>query len=133
MGLFDYFRSSYPLGEAFTEVECQTKDMETSHWLGGTMTHYWLDPGGYLYRINDAGTADFEIIEESDPRYDPDRKFLNYEWVPNGNHGKVEPHYITHYVEVYPATWEGKWEDWPRCRLHFRAGKLIDFEEVTGQ
>jgi len=28
MGMFDYFRSSYDLGEQFTNVVCQTKDIE---------------------------------------------------------------------------------------------------------
>ena len=29
MGMFDYFRSAYDLGEQFTNVVCQTKDIET--------------------------------------------------------------------------------------------------------
>jgi len=28
MGMFDYFRSSYDIGEQFTNVVCQTKDIE---------------------------------------------------------------------------------------------------------
>ena len=28
MWMFDYVRSSYNLGEQFTNVECQTKDIE---------------------------------------------------------------------------------------------------------
>jgi len=126
MGMFDYFRSSYDLGEQFTNVVCQTKDIEDG--IGGTMTDYWLDPAGQLWYPNYSGTNTFEIIEEDDPRYDPDKKFLNFEWVPTGKHGKYQPHYITKYVEVYPANWKGEWEDWPRCRIHFKYGKLIDFE-----
>ena len=38
MGMFDYFRSSYDLGEQFTNVVCQTKDIEDG--IGGTMTDY---------------------------------------------------------------------------------------------
>ena len=34
--MFDYFRSSYNLGEQFTNVVCQTKDIEDG--IGGTMT-----------------------------------------------------------------------------------------------
>jgi hypothetical protein len=131
MGMFDYFRSSYDLGEKFTNVVCQTKDIEDA--IGGTMTDYWLDPNGILWCPNYTGTNTFEIIGEDDPRYEPDKKFLNFEWIPTGNHGKYQPCYITKYVEVYPEGWEGAWEDWPRLRLHFRCGKLMDYEDVTGR
>lgn len=129
--MFDYFKSSYDLGEQFTDVVCQTKDIEDG--IGGTMTDYWLDPSGQLWYPNYIGTNTYEVIEEGDPRYDPDRKFLNFEWVPTGNHGKYQPVYITKYVEIYPESWEGKWEDWPRLRLHFKCGILQDYEDVTGQ
>lgn len=129
--MFDYFRSSYYLGEQFTGIVCQTKDIEEG--LGGTMTDYWLDPAGQLWRPNYIGTNDFVVIEEDDPRYDPVRGFLNFEWVPTGKHGKYQPHYITKYVEVYPANWGGEWEDWPRLRIHFKNGKLKDYEDVTGR
>ena len=131
MGMFDYFRSSYDLGEQFTNVVCQTKDIEDC--IGGTMTDYWLDPAGQLWYPNYRETNDFVVINEDDPRYDPDRRFLNFEWVPTGKHGKYQPHYITKYIEIYPANWEGKWEDWPRLKLHFRCGKLQDYEDVTKQ
>ncbi len=129
--MFDYFRSSYDLGEKFTNVVCQTKDIEDA--IGGTMTDYWLDPNGILWCPNYTGTNTFEIIGEDDPRYEPEKKFLNFEWIPTGNHGKYQPCYITKYVEVYPSNWEGAWEDWPRLRLHFRCGKLMDYEDVTGR
>ena len=32
MGMMDYFRSSYDLGEQFTNIPCQTKDIETFSW-----------------------------------------------------------------------------------------------------
>lgn len=131
MGMFDYFRSSYDLGEKFTNVQCQTKDMEDC--IGGTMTFYWLDPVGQLWCPNYNGTNTFEIIEENDSRYDPELKFLNFEWVPTGQHGKYQPFYITKYIEVYPAEWNGKWEDWPRLRIHFKYGKLQDYEDITGR
>lgn len=131
MGMFDYVRSSYDLGEQFTNVVCQTKDIEDG--IGGTMTDYWIDPSGKLWYPNYRETSDFVIIEEDDPRYDPDRKFLNYEWVPTGKHGKYQPHYITKYVEIYPANWQGAWEDWPRLRIHFKHGKIQDHEDVTGR
>lgn len=129
MGMFDYFRSSYDLGEQFTNVSCQTKDIEEG--IGGTMTEYWLDPKGRLWCPDYIGTNTFEVIEEDDPRYDPNKLFLNFEWVPTGQHGKYRVHEITKYIEVYPSGWKGAWHDWPRLRLHFRSGILQDFKEVT--
>jgi len=130
MGMFDYFRSSYDLGEQFTNVVCQTKDIEDG--IGGTMTDYWLDPSGQLWYPEYRDTHDFVIIEEDDPRYDPARSFLNFEWIPTGTHGKYRAHPITKYIEVYPDNWKGKWEDWPRLRIHFRYGKIQDYTDVTG-
>lgn len=131
MGMFDYFRSSYDLGEQFTNVVCQTKDIEDG--IGGTMTDYWLDPSGQLWCPSYVGTHDFYEIPEDDDRYDEKRGFLNFEWIPTGVHGKYQPYCLTKYVEVYPANWEGKWEDWPRLKIHFKYGKLQDFEDVTGR
>lgn len=125
MGMFDYFVSSYHLGEGFYEVECQTKDIEPM--LGGTMSHYWLDPHGYLYLINYDGVRDFEIIEEGDPDYRPDKRFMNYRWVKTGAHGKVQPYFLTKYIEIYPSNWDGGWQDWPSMNLHFRSGKLVEY------
>jgi hypothetical protein len=131
MGMFDYVRSSYDLGEQFTNVECQTKDIE-EYGIGGTMSHYWLDPHGYLYYIDYWQTADFVELKEGDEGYS-EIGFLNFIWRPNGNHGKVTPWYLTKYIEVYPSDWKGEWKDWPRLRLHFRCGKLVDYEDVTGR
>ena len=128
--MFDFFRSSYDLGEQFTNVECQTKDIDD--FIGGSMTHYWLDPKGVLWYPDYIGTNEFHVIEEDDPRYNSERLFLNFEWIPTGQHGKYQPHLITKYVEIYPADWKGKWEDWPRLKLHFRKGVLQDFEDITG-
>jgi len=130
MSLFDYLRSSYDLGEQFTETELQTKDIEKG--LGGTMTHYWLDPAGQLWKPDYTGTSTFEAIEEDDPRYNTKILFLNFEWIPTGNRGRYAPYEITAYVEVYPSTWKGSWEEWPTLKLHFRQGKLQDYENITG-
>lgn len=127
--MFDYLRSSYDLGLQFTNTECHTKDIE--YGIGGTMTFYWLDPAGQLWRPDYIGTHTFEEISENDERYNEKLKFLNFEWIPNGKNGRYIPHKITKYIEVYPATWEGEWKDWPRCRLHFVDGVLKDFKEVT--
>ena len=131
MGMYDTIHSSYDLGEAFTNVELQTKDIEDG--IGGTMSHYWLSPDGHLYYIDYSHTADFVKIEEGDAEYNEKLAFLNFKWVPNGNRGKIKPWEITKYVEVYPTGWKGEWEDQPRLRLHFKYGKLLDFEDVTGQ
>jgi hypothetical protein len=131
MGMFDYFRSSYDLGEQFTNVVCQTKDIEEG--IGGTMTDYWLDPVGQLWYPSYRDTHTLEIYEEGHPKYDPKKSFFNHEWIPTGQHGRYQPHYITKYVEVYPAIWGGKWEDWPRLKIHFKRGILQDYEEITGR
>jgi hypothetical protein len=129
--MFDYLRSSYNLGEQFTNVECQTKDIEDD--IGGTMTHYWLDPAGRLWYPQYHGTHTFEEITKDDERYNDKARFLNFEWIPTGVHGKFKLHEITKYIEVYPSNWDGAWEDWPRLRLHFRYGILQDFVDVTGR
>jgi len=130
MGMFDYVRSSYPLPEPFMGVN-QTKDIE--EFYSGTMTEFWIDPEGYLWCGDYRGTNTFEEIEESDPRYNTKTLFLNFEWVPTGQHGKFHVHPITKYVEIYPEKYDGKWEDWPRLRLHFRSGRLIEWTDVTGR
>jgi hypothetical protein len=130
--MFDYVRSSYDLGEQFTEVELQTKDIE-DYGIGGTMSDYWLDPHGYLYFIDYSQTSDFVELKEGDDGYNDEKLFLNFRWIPNGKKGKVRPWMITKYIEVYPAKWDGEWEDWPRCRIHFKYGRLMDFEDVTGR
>lgn len=129
--MFDYLRSSYDLGPQFTNVVCQTKDIEDG--IGGTMTNYWLDPSGRLWYPSYIGTHTFEEIKEDDDRYDEKRKFLNFEWIKTGVHGKYQPCYITKYIEIYPAEWQGKWEDWPRLRLHLKCGKLVEYEDITGR
>jgi len=131
MGMMDYLCSSYDLGEKFTNTSLQTKDIEDG--IGGTMSQYWISPDGVLYYIDYTHTADFAIINEDDEDYSKTHKWRNFKWVPNGNHGKISPCMITKYVEVYPEQWEGAWEDWPRLKLHFRYGKLQDYEDITGR
>ena len=128
MGMFDYFRSSYDLGEQFTNVVCQTKDIEEG--LGGTMTDYWLDPAGKLWSPHYRDTHTFEEIPEDDERYNERFGFLNFEWIPTGKHGVYKPYDITKYIEIHPEGWKGKWEDWPRLLLHFKCGILQDHHRV---
>jgi hypothetical protein len=126
MGLYDCVRSSYNLGEHFTETICQTKTIEDDY--GGTMTDYWIDPAGRLWYPEYKDTHDFVYIDEGNPEYNPDKKFMNFKWVPTGKRGKVIHHKITKYIEIYPHQWKGAWEDWPTIRLHFVDGILKDFK-----
>ena len=128
--MFDYFRSSYDLGEQFTNTRLQTKDIEED--IGGTMSQYWLSPDGQLYLIDYSHTADFVELKEGDDGYS-EVGFFNFIWVPNGNHGKVRPWYVTKYIRIYPEQWGEKWEECPTLKLHFKYGKLQDYEDVTGR
>jgi len=129
MGMYDTIRSSYDLGEKFTNVELQTKDIEECY--GGTMTDYWIDPAGYLWCGDYTNTAAMEIYEEGHPKYNADKSWLNFEWIPTGIHGKYRVHPITKYVEIYAAKWDGEWADWPTCRLHLKCGKVVEYETLT--
>ena len=123
--MYDTIHSSYNLGEQFTNVELQTKDIEDD--IGGTMSHYWLSPDGHLYYIDYSHTADFVEIKEGDDDYNEKLAFLNFKWVPNGNHGKIKPWEITKYICAYPTFWKGTYDDRPEIILHFRYGKLQDY------
>lgn len=125
MGLFDTIRSSYDLGPGFTDKELQTKDIDC------TMDHFWISPDGVLYLIDYHGTSTLEEIDENDPEYNEKLSFLNFKWVSNGKHGKVKPYLITKYITVYPARWDGHYSVWPTLKLHFRYGKLIEYEDIT--
>ena len=130
MGMMDYLRSSYDLGPQFTNVELQTKDIEDC--IGGTMSHYWLSPDGHLYTIDYSHTADFVQINEGDEDYNNKHKFMNFKWVPNGNKGKVSPVMLTKYIRVYLSRWDGEWTDWPTLKLHFKYGRMLEYEDITG-
>ena len=127
--MYDNVRSSYkPFGEDFYGQN-QTKDIEEGY--GGTLSQYWISPEGQLYLIDYSHTADFVELQEGDEGYDKKRGFLNFRWIPNGTHGKVRPWNITKYITIYPEGWEGEYEDCPDCRIHFRDGKVQDFEILT--
>ena len=131
MGMFDHFRSSYDLGETFTDTCCHTKDIDD--FSSGSMSQYWLSPDGQLYLIDYSHTADFVQLKEGDEGFHKQWKlhFLNFQWIPNGERGKVRPTSLTKYVTIYPEQWEGEWEHWPECRIHFKDGKLQDYEHSS--
>ena len=130
MGMFDHVRSSYPLPEAFSGV-LQTKDIEDGY--GGTLSDYWIDPDGYIWVGDYRETHEFHSIPEHDMLYDSDRPWVNFEWRPTGERGKWRVQPITKYVEVYPERFDRPWEEWPRLRLHFRSGRLVEYTDITGQ
>ena len=123
MGMFDYVKSSYPLGENFSG-QCQTKDIES--FLGGTMTQYWISPSGQLYMIDYSYTADFE----ENPNPDPKRPWINWHWVPNGNRGKVSPMSLTKSNTIYPDKWIGKREELPKITICFNNG-IIQWDHLS--
>lgn len=113
MALFDYFRSSYDLGEDFTETECQTVDIYPEE--GGSLSFYWLDPSGQLWQTSYAGTHDFF------PTTPEDGFRSRLKCCPNGKRGRVQPAYVTAYFNV-TSSGSGK-----TMRLHMREGVLQDF------
>lgn len=121
--MFDYVKSSYDLGEDFA-CPCQTKDIENC--LGGTMTQYWISPSGQLFMIDYSHTADFVELKEGDEGYDEKRLWTNFQWIPNGTHGRVCAYSITKYVTIYPEKWDGHWKERPEVMIHFKNGVIED-------
>ena len=71
-------------------------------------------------------------INEGDEDYNNKHKFMNFKWVPNGNKGKVSPVMLTKYIRVYLSRWDGEWTDWPTLKLHFKYGRMLEYEDITG-
>jgi hypothetical protein len=129
LGMFDYVRSSYPLGDNFTNVECQSKDMERG--IGGTMSQYWIDPAGRLWRVDYRDAFDFGEDPDWVDDGSPLGALFKHRFMPNGKHGRLVPHSLTDYVCIYPSQWEGEWEEWPTCRINFLKGVLQTYENIT--
>jgi hypothetical protein len=127
--MFDYVRSSYDLGQNFTDIECQSKDIEKC--IGGTMSQYWIDPAGRLWLVDYRDAFDYK----EDPDWVDDGNAFNelfrFRLMPNGNHGRLVPQTLTDYVCIYPSRWEGEWKDWPTCRIHFARGVVQTHENIT--
>lgn len=121
MGLFDYVRNTdHRLGPQFYFTTLHTKDLDC------LMHQYWISPIGQLFEIDTKMTVD--LVDN--PSFNEELQIAHKEWippyiyVPNGNHGKVRPCYITKTVEVYPEIWNGEHKDWPTRILVFRFGKI---------
>jgi hypothetical protein len=125
MGMFDYVRSSYPLGPTFTNVELQTKDIEDD--FGGTMSNYWISPNGELFLISTLATRDYTLLQKGDEGYSSEFRWKNFQAKPNGNKGRVMSWYLTKYIIVYPSDWSGESTRWPECRIHFKEGKVQSY------
>jgi len=125
MGMYDTFRSSYDLGPRFTNVECQTKD------LNSFMDYYWMDPSGQLWITDYTGTSELQ----EDPNWVDDgtlkSALFKYKVKSTGKHGKVKPVELTDYVTVYNYRGNESYDDAPLCRLHFVRGKLQDYQIAT--
>lgn len=130
MGMFDYFYSSYDLGDFFTNVQCQTKDFDDMG-SGGSMSQYWLDPAGQLFYVDQSGTRELVELAAEEVNESKTVSFSNFKIAPTGKHGRVKPCLITKYVEIYPQSWKQPYHLMPRMWLHFRKGIFIDCEIVS--
>jgi|DEB0MinimDraft_3_1074331.scaffolds.fasta_scaffold69209_2 hypothetical protein len=118
MGMFDTVRSSYDLGEEFTDVVLQTKDF---NWHGGNLDFYWIDPAGRLWKQDLNGVAEPEMNNET----------FWITWKPTGKKGKIRRFYLTDSIRVYPADYHGPWEEWPEIRITFHCGEVKATERIT--
>lgn len=124
MGLFDYFRSSYDLGPDFTDVECQTKDIEE---LGGFMSFYWLSPDGHLYSPDFGGTYDYHL---DSPETYSGSSFNAFKVVGNGKNGAMKPAYITRKIKIISSRLATEFWEVPEMELEFREGKLVSYSQL---
>ena len=126
--MFDYVRNSFkPLGEQFNSL-CHTKG------LINCMETYWISPAGELFRIDERPAfRPVEISEEElDAIEDPiERLSALSAHEPTGLPGKVRPVYHLGGVTIYPAKWDGDWEDWPEAKLFFRYGVITEYATTT--
>jgi len=122
MGMFDYVRCDYPLTPDFVG-ECQTKDICGD--IGGTMSEYYIDPGGGFWYIDYYGTYDYVIKEKSGGSI---VDLFRRERIRTGKHGKVRPLFgYTNYLIIYPTQHEGSWQTCPEARLHIVEGRVLSF------
>ena len=115
MGMYDTVRCDYTITPEF-KGECQTKTMDK--WMGGSMSHYYIDPAGYLYEADTRGTAEWV-------RNPTKSKPWPYVRLQTGRRGRLRALTgYTDYVTIYPVNYEG---ERPEARLHIINGKVQSF------
>jgi len=123
--MFDYFKCSSNIG-ALTDIGCQTKTIEGI--IDGTMSFYWVSPGGLMYIVDYSGTTDF--VENTDSDDAP--IWLQYHMVPNGNRGKVSPYLLSKDIVIYDSVTQADgYVDWVFCKLEFMNGVLQKFQYIN--
>lgn len=125
MGMFDYLRCGVKLDDRVgPNTSYQTKDLDCC------LDDYWVDPAGYLWRVDTSGTYDFEEATEEELAKAREAK----QWlppftpVPNNNHGRIHPVDLTRSIRIHASMWKHPkpdHSDWPEFELTFRDGKLI--------
>ncbi len=123
MGMFDYVKCSYNIGE-LTNVECQTKDIDPL--VGGTMSFYWIDPAGHLWTTDHSGCSAIEYgVGEG-------ALWKRIKYVPTGVKGKVYAVDISREVEIYDTvTHPDGYAETTFCQLLFVRGTLEYFEYIN--
>ena len=121
MGMFDTVRSGYPIFGLPFDQELQTKDLMC------VMAQYWISPAGELFDISYQNTSDLWVKE---PEFRKNRLDM-WEWRSNGNHGRVMFTPWWGVAEMYPAKWEGTYEDMPSALVYFRDGKIEEIRIDT--
>ena len=120
MGMFDWVRCSFPLDSSH-DPNCmmQTKDLKNF------MEFYWISPTGELYIIDDSKS--WRIVD--DPLVENKLFSLKKEYT--GINGKVKPVGILRRIKIYPAKWDGEYNEWPEYLLDFLYGKLVKCKKVV--
>lgn len=118
--MFDQIKSSCDIG-GFTNAPCQTKDIDE---MNGTLAFYWVDPLGYLWTSDYAGTRDIKW-DDGDENLWSGMKFVK-----NGNHGRFHRVYLTKAINIYPEDMNLD-EGWVDCRLNFADGHLQGYEYIN--
>ena len=121
MGMFDtIFNNYFRLGPEF-DGELQSKD------LHNCMDNFWISPAGELY-VYDESEA-WKWIENDEPP--TDRLHFGYIKTSTGQHIKLRPKRFCDYITVYPANWNGSYNEWPEATLHIKDGKVESFTKHT--
>lgn len=111
---FDYIRVSADIGE-LKDVQCETQS------LSNTGSRFWVSPAGELFVVDYEGTHDFVILTETDPEYDHQYSWRNYDIVKNGAHGVVSPVDFTGVID-FRAAMPDPDEDMIYGALYFERG-----------